>query len=110
MPTYALEFTQGDTLPEVVAKLKNKRTNAPIDLTDATVRFWMRKADDSSFTVDAVATVTNAPQGYVSYAWAANDLSVPGDYLIRFHVIFGAEQSNREQTSVDDPLILVRAL
>lgn len=74
-------FTQGDTAPPITATIKNSEDNAAQDLTNVTeIRFQMRKPDDRRFTVDEVATITDAMTGRVRYSWGVHDLDVPGDY------------------------------
>lgn len=83
-----LEFVQGDTAPAVTATIVHTSDESPLDLTSASVRFQMRKPDDRRFTVNAVATVVDAPAGSVRYAWAVNDLTVPGPYVIQWEVTY----------------------
>lgn len=101
-----LVFVQGDTAPDIGAVLHVKGdTSTPIDLTGASVRFQMRKANDRSFTVDAVATVQNADAGEVLYQWGTNDLAVEGDYQVQWEVTFA---DLRKQTTATPNLIRVR--
>jgi hypothetical protein len=82
-------FVQGDTAPPVVAQiLKNDGTAC--DLSDVTeVRFQMRRSAGARYTVDAVATVTDAANGWVSYDWADDDLSAPaGDYVAQWQLTY----------------------
>lgn len=81
-------FVQGNTAPDIVAQLHDEKVaTLVLDLTTATsVRFQMRKSDDVLFTVDAVADITNASQGLVSYSWAQTDLNVDGDYDTQWEV------------------------
>jgi hypothetical protein len=65
-------------------------TGLPKSLAGVTeVRFQMRKADDRRYTVDGVAAVTDEPNGRVEYAWSANDLSVPGEYIGQWQITHG---------------------
>ena len=83
-----LEFVQGDTAPAITATIALKSDLSPVDLSGASVRFQMRKPDDRRFTVNAAATVTDAPGGAVRYAWAVNDLTVPGEYVVQWEVTY----------------------
>ena len=83
-----LEFVQGDTAPAITATIALKSDLSPVDLSGASVRFQMRKPDDRRFTVNAAATVTNASAGAVRYAWATNDLTVPGEYVVQWEVTY----------------------
>lgn len=82
-------FVQGDTAPDITATLYESDGTTPLDLTGATVRFQMRKANDLDFTVDAAATIDIDPTtGKVSYRWGANDLAVPGEYIGQWRVTY----------------------
>jgi len=101
-----LVFVQGDTAPDLGAVLHVKGDpTTPIDLTDATVRFQMRKGDDRTFTVDAAADIVDADGGEVVYQWDTNDLAVPGDYNVQWEVTF---PDLRIQTTATPNLIRVR--
>jgi hypothetical protein len=85
----SLTFTQGDTGPDVNGVIHAEGDPAsPTDLTNATVRFQMRLPEGKHYKVDAVATITDAPNGAVSYAWGANDLSRHGLFVAQFEVTF----------------------
>jgi hypothetical protein len=82
-------FVTGDTRPDLTATLFNTVTGNPQDLTDCTVAFQMRKADDKRYTVNAAADIDADPTtGKVVYSWGANDLAVPGDYIAQFEITF----------------------
>jgi len=101
-----LVFVQGDTAPDLGAVLHIQGdSTTPIDLTGASVRFQMRKNDDRAFTIDAAATVLDEGAGEVEYQWAANDLSVAGDYYVQWEVTF---VDLRVQTTATPNLIRVR--
>jgi len=85
----SLNFTQGDTAPDITAVIHAEDdVNAPVDLTDATVRFQMRLPEGNKYKVNAQATVDDAVTGQVSYAWGANDLSQPGEFDAQFEVTY----------------------
>src|SRR5512139_1065108 len=85
----SLTFVQGDTAPDITAVIHEEGDIAsPVDLTNAAVRFQMRKSDDKRFTVNASATIDNALAGQVHHSWGANDLSVPGTYLVQWEVTY----------------------
>lgn len=82
---------QNDRLPEFAAFLKTKAGNAdaqPVDLTGATVAFKMRLPGSPTLKVDAPATIVDAIQGEVSYAWAVGDTDTTGLYQAEFEVTF----------------------
>lgn len=87
--TIAATFVQDDTEPSVVAVLHKKDDpTTPIDLTDCTVVFQMRKADDKRYTVNAVADILDEETGRVEYTWGANDLSQPGVYQAQWQITY----------------------
>lgn len=99
-------FVQGDSRPDLTATLFNTVTGNPQDLTDCTVAFQMRKADDKRYTVNASADIDADPTtGKVVYSWGANDLAVPGDYIAQFQIRFS---DLREQTTNPANAISVR--
>ena len=89
-----MRYVTGDTGPAHQARIPlldndGNETGSYADLTDASVKFQMRKADDKEYTVDAVASIVGTPtDGRVKYSWAANDLSMPGEYLVQYEVTF----------------------
>jgi hypothetical protein len=107
MATIEATFVQGNTAPDIVAQLHDELTpTIPLNLTTATsVRFQMRKPDDQLFQVDAVAVITNASQGLVSYSWGAKDLGVSGEYDAQWEVHWS---DGKVQTVAKPNRILVR--
>ena len=89
-----MNYRTGDTGPAYTARIPLKDndgelTGAYANLTRATVNFQMRKADDKRYQVNQPATVIGAPtDGRVQYSWAANDLSIPGEFEVQFEVTF----------------------
>jgi hypothetical protein len=86
-----MEWVTGDTKPDIAAQIplldaSGGETGTYANLAGATVRFQMRRPNDKRFTVNAAATVTDAANGMVRYTWSANDLSVPGDYIVQWEV------------------------
>jgi hypothetical protein len=84
----SLVFVQGDTAPAITATITHDSDGSPVNLSGATVRFQMRKADDRRYTVNTIATLVDAPNGQVSHSWGANDLVVPGTYLVQWEVTY----------------------
>jgi hypothetical protein len=82
----SITLVQGDNAPVLRGTITNDETGQPLNLTNCTVYFQMRKKDDSRYTINAAATVTNASTGSVSYSLAANDLNTPGEYQSQFEV------------------------
>lgn len=106
--TDILTFVQGDTKPDlraIIHKLDDPST--PLDLTDCTIRFQMRRPDDRRFTVNSPATIADDPEtGQVTYSWQGNDLSVPGDYVGQWEITFlgGSVQT----TAYEVPIVVRR--
>ena len=101
-----LTFVQGDTAPDINAILHEEDDpTSVIDLTSATVKFQMRRQDDHRYTVNSSATVVSAPAGSVRYSWGANDLSVPGTYVVQWEVTY---PGGRVQTTSPEVTITVR--
>jgi hypothetical protein len=103
----SLNFVQGDNAPEIASTLhKEDDPTVVVDLTEATgVRFQMRRADDRRYTVNAVATIDDAPAGKVSYAWGPNDLATPGTFLVQWEVTWAG---GRVQTTYRTETATVR--
>lgn len=95
----SLTFVQGDTAPAITAQITHDTDSSPLDLTGATVRFQMRKADDRRFTVNELAVKVSDPEGRVSYAWGPNDLAVSGDYQVQWEVTFADTRVQTTSTS-----------
>lgn len=96
-------FVQGDTEPPITATLQ--RSSTAQDLEGATVRFQMRRPDDSRYTVDAEATIVDAEDGKVKYMWGPTDLNVPGEYICQWEVTYA---SGRVETTDPPNVITVR--
>ncbi len=58
------------------------------DITGATVRFHMRKKNTLDNVVDAAATISDAANGVVQYAFQAADTDEAGDFLGEFEVTY----------------------
>jgi len=105
----SLTFVQGDTAPDITAIIHEEdNTAAIIDLSAAYVsgvRFQMRRADDKRYQVNGAANVIDGPTGRVSYSWGANDLSVPGTYVVQWEVTY---LGGRVQTTSPEVTVTVR--
>jgi hypothetical protein len=102
----SLTFVQGDTAPDITAIIHEEDTpSSIIDLTSCTVRFQMRRSDDKRYQVNAAAQLLSAPNGSVSYSWGANDLSVPGTYVVQWEVTY---PGGRVQTTSPEVTVTVR--
>lgn len=65
---------------------------APVDLTGATVTFYMRESSSAVLKVSgAAATVDNAATGSVHYSWAAADVDTSGYWIGWWRVTSGGQ-------------------
>lgn len=82
-------FVQGDTAPAVTGQIL-KSDGTARSLTDVLeLRFQMRRSAGAKYTVDAVASITDAATGSVKYEWEDNDLSVAGgDYIAQWQITY----------------------
>ena len=102
----SLNFTQGDTGPDVTAIIHDEGDPlAPTNLTGATVRFQMRFPDGSRYKVNAAATITDAVAGAVLYAWGANDLAQHGTFEAQWEV---THSGGKTQTTYPPVVLAVR--
>ena len=102
----SLTFVQGDTGPDITAIIHEEGdVAAVVDLTNAAVRFQMRKPDDRRYRVNAAASITDATGGAVSYSWGANDLAQSGTFIVQWEVTY---PGGRVQTTVQEVEITVR--
>jgi hypothetical protein len=103
----SLTFVQGDTAPDITAVIHDEDDPTEIvDLSTVTgVRFQMRRQDDHRYTVNASAYVLDGPSGRVSYSWGANDLAVPGTYLVQWEITYSG---GRTQTTSQPATVTVR--
>lgn len=97
-----LELTQGDTAPDIQYKLHAAgNANDPVNLTDCSVAFQMRKPDDRRYTVNGDATIVGDPtDGRVKYEWGPNDLAVPGTYQGQFEVTYSDAKIQTTKTPI----------
>ena len=103
----SLTFVQGDTAPDITAIIHEEDDpTSIIDLSTVVgVRFQMRRQDDHRYTVNAAGTVLDGPAGLVSYSWGANDLSVPGTYIVQWEIAY---LGGRIQTTSPEVTVTVR--
>ena len=104
----SLTFVQGDTAPDIAAVIHEEDDPTQVvNLTNCSVRFQMRRQDDRRYQVNSGADILDAVNGRVSYSWAANDLSVPGTYVVQWEVTY---LGGRVQTTSPEVTITVRRL
>lgn len=93
-----------DRLPEIQAVLKDAE-NTVVNLSGATVRFIMSSKLDGSVKVDEPASVVDAAQGLVKYAWASADTDTAGTFNAEWEVTFA---DNRSETFPNNKYNIVK--
>jgi len=88
----------GNQLPVLSAALTDA-TGQPMDLTDCTVQFRMRQAVHSTPAVNAPASITDAANGKVQYAWTSEDTATAGTYIAEFVITNGSGQTSTSPNS-----------
>jgi hypothetical protein len=87
--SFDLSIRQGDITPPLSATIRDPNGN-PVDLTDSTVTFVMRRPSAQAPAVNATATVNNPLVGSVQYLWAPADTAASGLFAGEFHVTDGS--------------------
>ena len=83
MPDFSIK--RGDTYPAIAVTVKQDGT--AVDLSGASVYFFMRAAGETAKTVDSGAvTITAATSGQCEYRWAVGDTATAGDYEGEFEI------------------------
>ena len=84
----AFYIKQNDTAPAIRATLNDTDANVT-DLTDATVRFHMRRVGATTITTDGAAIIVgNAANGIVQYDWESADTAKVNTYQAEFEVTY----------------------
>jgi hypothetical protein len=89
---HAFEIKQWDTLPLIEATLTKTSTGAPIDLTGATVAFFMRASGAASALPSVnplIASIANASLAQVAVAWASGVHATASFFQAEFQINFG---------------------
>ena len=94
----SVRFLEGDDMQTFTIKSRDRLpplrvqliedNGYPANLTDATVRFIMKRNPNASPVVDAQATILDPLNGVVEYAWQAGDTDSPGMYVAEFEVTY----------------------
>ena len=96
-----MQIKQGDLFPDVEVVVKNE-VGAVVDVTGATVLFYMRRArDPTSVKINGAAGAVVPPgtSGKIAYAWSGADTDTPGTYEGEFRVTIGGTDPFRVPTS-----------
>ncbi len=78
---------QGNTKPRISFTLKDP-DGVAINLTDATVRLFMRLIGAKALTVNAECTLDVAANGTCYYQWLGDDLDTVGSYHAELQATF----------------------
>jgi len=81
-------WKQGDTAPAIAEQLLDG-TGTAVVLTGAAVRFIGYFPGAASAEINAVATITDAATGKVSYTPVTADTDTIGDLMVEWQVTFG---------------------
>jgi hypothetical protein len=84
---YDFHIKQGDTYPAFQTTITDAAGDA-IDITDASVRFHLRRPGADTLIVDAAAEIVTAASGIVKYVWADGDTDETGVFDAEFEVTF----------------------
>jgi hypothetical protein len=93
--TEKIKLVQGDTRPALVCTITDDTTNAPIDITGATVVLKFRVAGATTLTATVTGSVTNGAAGQVVfYPASAPEMlqGAPGDYEGEIEITFSDSQ------------------
>lgn len=80
MAAYDFVIKQGDTLPVLTWTLTDSSGN-PINLTGSTVNLVVRSLVSAEPIVNQAATITNAANGQVSFAFTSAQTAITGTYM-----------------------------
>lgn len=91
-----IKVVQGDTRPPVEVDLVNEYSNAPINLTGATVKMYFRELNTVTLLDTLNGVIINPEAGNVVLPWNPTTLQVPeGTYEGEIEITFidGTKQS-----------------
>jgi hypothetical protein len=82
-----IKLVQNDTKPAL--EFTVTREGSAVDLTGATVKFYMKNSDTGAVKINGVACVlTDATNGLCRYNWLAADTNTVGNYTGELEVTF----------------------
>ena len=83
------------------------KDGAPVDLTGATIVFFMKNSSTGTVKVNGGScTTTDAANGKCRYTWGATDLDTAGDYVGEIQV---TDSAGKIQTSYSQFNLIIRA-
>ena len=74
-----IRLVQGDTAPALTVTLTDTTTNAPINVTGATVRLKFRAVGSETLRGTLIGSVTNGAGGVVVFFWSDQPTILDGD-------------------------------
>lgn len=95
----------GDHGQSVSGVIYSESDSSREDLNGAEVRFQMRRTSDRRLLVNRIADIDTAASGEVSTTLTANDMAVPGSYVIEWQVTY---PSGRQQTTANLHEVTIR--
>lgn len=99
-----IKLVQNDTLPVLNATIM--KDGCLVDLSAATVKFYMINADTDAVKIDGKnCDIIDAKKGKVRYSWEAEDTDTVGTYLGEFEVTF---TTGKIQTGFKQLTIIIR--
>lgn len=90
-----IKLVQGDTRPTIVCSITDDTTNAPINITGATIVLKFRAAGSTTLTATVPGSVTNGAIGQVAFSPASAPAmlqGLPGDYEGEIEITFSDGQ------------------
>ena len=97
----SIKIVQNDTKPYLEFEIT--QDGAPVDLTGATVKFYMKDSTTGSVKINGSAcTITDATKGKCRYVWISSDTNTVGTYVGEVEVTFsdGKIQTGYKQLSI----------
>lgn len=83
----AFSIKQNDTSPSLGVQLLDGSKEV-IDLSGASVNFYMKIAGSTTIAVNNAAVVKNGPEGRVEYEWSTGDTQTAANYQGEFQVTY----------------------
>ena len=96
-----IKLVQNDTRPPLQFSIS--RSGKAVDLTGATVKFYMKDSTSGAVKINGVGCLSTDPaKGKVQYNWAAGDTNTVGSYLGEVEVTFpdGTIQTGFKQIAI----------
>ena len=90
-----IKLVQGDTRPAIVCTITDDTTNAPVNITGATIVLKFRAAGATTLTTTVTGAITSGPNGVVAFYPASAPAMLqgePGDYEGEIEITFSDGQ------------------